>query len=52
MKKIITILFAAFVFTACEKIVDIEIPSEETRIVIESEIYNVKDLWKVRLSLN
>lgn len=52
MKKIIAILFAAFVFTACEKIVDIEIPSEETRIVIESEIYNVKDLWKVRLSLN
>ena len=52
MKKIIAILFAAFVFTACEKIVDIEIPSEETRIVIESEIYNVKDLWNVRLSLN
>lgn len=39
-------------FAACEKIVDIEIPSEDARLVIESEIYNVKDLWKVKLSLS
>ena len=31
------------VFAACEKIVDIEIPSEDPRLVIESEIYNIKD---------
>lgn len=52
MKKIILIAAAALVFTACEKIVEIEIPSEETRLVIESEIYSSRDIWKVKLSLN
>jgi len=52
MKKILFVILVAFAFTACEKIVDIEIPSEGSRIVIESEIYNTKDIWKVKLSLN
>ena len=50
MKKLVLLAIAAIAFTACEKIVDIEIPSEESRLVIESEIYNIKDLWKVKLS--
>jgi hypothetical protein len=52
MRKIILIAIAAFAFTACEKIVDIEIPSEEARVVIESQIYSVNDIWKVKLSSN
>ena len=52
MKKILYIIAASLVFAACEKIVDIEIPSEDPRLVIESEIYNVKDIWKVKLSLS
>ena len=52
MKKILYIIAASLVFAACEKIVDIEIPSEDPRLVIESEIYNVKDSWKVKLSLS
>lgn len=52
MKKIILIAIAALFFVACEKIVEIEIPSEGTRLVVESEIYSTRDLWKVKLSLN
>jgi len=52
MKKILYIIVASLVFVACEKIVDIEIPSEDPRLVIESEIYNIKDIWKVKLSLS
>ena len=52
MKKILYIIAASLVFAACEKIVDIEIPSEDPRLVIESEIYNVKDIWRVKLSLS
>lgn len=52
MKNILYIAIASLVFTACEKIVDIEIPSEETRLVIESEIYSTKDIWKVKLSIS
>jgi hypothetical protein len=52
MKKILFVILVAFAFTACETIVDIEIPSEGSRIVIESEIYNTKDIWKVKLSVN
>ena len=52
MKKILYIIAASLVFAACEKIVDIEIPSEDPRLVIESEIYNIKDIWKVKLSLS
>lgn len=52
MKKLIAIIITAFAFTACEKIVDIEIPSEGTLIVIESEIYSAKDIWRVKLSTN
>lgn len=50
MKNILFIFLASFGFCACEKIVDIEIPSEAPRLVIESQIYNIKDLWKVKLS--
>ena len=52
MKNILYIIAASLVFVACEKIVDIEIPSEDPRLVIESEIYNIKDIWKVKLSLS
>jgi hypothetical protein len=52
MKKVLYIAIVSLVFAACEKIVDIEIPSENPRLVIESELYNVKDIWKVKLSLS
>lgn len=50
MKNKLLIFLTAIAFSACEKIVEIEIPSEAPRLVIESQIYNVKDLWKVKLS--
>ncbi len=41
---------ATLFFNACEKIVELDIPSEEDRLVVEAQITNVKDLWKVKLS--
>jgi len=52
MKKLTYLIVLSFAFAACEKIVEIEIPSEDPRLVVESEIYNTKDIWKVRLSLS
>lgn len=39
-------------FTACEKIVDLEVPSEEPRLVVQSQITNQKDIWRVHLQLS
>jgi len=50
MKKTIYLVILSLGFIACEKIVEIEIPSEEDRVVVESEIYSTKEVWKVKLS--
>ncbi len=52
MKKSLYIIAFAFLFTACERIVEVDIPSDAPRLVIESEITNIKDLWKVKLTLS
>ena len=54
MKKlnIFYLIIGLIAFNACEKIVDLEIPSEDPVLVVESQITNKKDLWKVRLSLS
>ena len=44
------ILIGIVALSACERIVDIEIPSEDPVLVVESQITNIKDLWKVRLT--
>jgi hypothetical protein len=50
MKKLFTIILAAFLFTACERIVEVEIPNAEPRLVVEGQISTAKDIWKVRLT--
>lgn len=50
MKKTIYIILASFAFVACEKIVEVELPDENPRLVIESQITTQKDLWKVRVT--
>ena len=54
MKKlnILYLIIGLFAFAACEKIVDLEIPSGDPVLVVESQITNKKDLWRVRLSLS
>lgn len=52
MKKLIYLLVASLAFTACEKIVEIEIPSDAPRLVIEGQITNNLEPWKVRLTLS
>jgi hypothetical protein len=52
MKKTIYLFILSFAFVACEKIVEIEIPSEDPRLVVESGIYSTNDIWNVRLSLS
>lgn len=53
MKKNI-LLFASILMltTACEKIVEIDIPSEDSRLVIESQITSKMEPWSVYLSLS
>jgi hypothetical protein len=51
-RNIFYFLFALISFSACEKIVEVEFPSDEPKLVIESQITNKKDLWKVRLTLS
>lgn len=50
MKNILYIILASFAFTACEKIVEVDLPAEDPKLVIEGQITNAKDLWKVRLT--
>ena len=52
MKNLIYLTLFSLVFAACEKIVDVEIPSESPRLVVEGQITNLKELWKVRLTLS
>jgi hypothetical protein len=49
----INILYRAILLlglTACEKIVQLEIPSSDPELVVEGQITNKKDLWKIKLS--
>ena len=49
----IIILFLAFLaFTACEKIVEVELPSDNPILVVESQITNKREPWKVKLTLS
>ncbi len=50
MKNFIYIILASFAFTACEKIVEVDLPAEDPKLVIEGQITSAKDLWKVRLT--
>jgi len=38
--------------TGCEKIVDLEIPSVDSKLVIEGQITNIEEPWVVRLALS
>lgn len=51
-KKALYFLLALVGFSACEKIVEVDFPSDEPKLVIESQITNKRDLWKVKLSLS
>ena len=52
MKNIYLIVFASLLFTACERIIDIEIPSDEPSLVVEGEITSKLEPWSVRLTLS
>ncbi|MGB0849607.1 MAG: DUF4249 domain-containing protein [Bacteroidia bacterium] len=52
MKNILILVFASLLFTACEKIVDVDIPSGESRLVVEGLISTVNEPWMVKLSLS
>lgn len=52
MGKIKIYIGLIFILTACEKIVNLEIPSEEPRLVVQSQITNEKDIWRVHLQLS
>lgn len=40
----------AVLFGACEKVIDVELPDNEPLLVVESQISNMKDIWRVQLS--
>lgn len=50
--KLIYFLIALYTFSACEKIVDVDLPSDDPKLVVESQITNKKEVWKVKLSLS
>ena len=50
MRKLIYLIVASLAFAACEKIVEVDLPSEENRLVIEGQITSTKEPWKVRLT--
>lgn len=52
MRKLSYLFIALFFATACEKIVDLEIPSEDPRLVVESQITDKLSYWEVKLNLS
>ena len=52
MKKLAYLLLASLAFVACEKIVEIDLPSESPRLVIEGQITNERAPWQVKLTLS
>ena len=52
MKNTYLIVLFSLLFVACEKIVDIEIPSDEPTLVVEGEITDNLGPWSVRLTLS
>lgn len=52
-QRSIIILFLSFLaITACEKIVEVELPSDDPILVVESQITNKREPWKVKLTLS
>ena len=52
MKKLIYLAIFSLSFAACERIVEIDLPSEAPRLVIEGQITNERAPWQVRLTLS
>ena len=52
MKKLVYIILASFGFIACEKIVEVDLPTEPPRLVVEGQITNQNSLWQIRLTLS
>ncbi|QEH42489.1 DUF4249 family protein [Chitinophaga sp. XS-30] len=50
MKNIVSILFIALLFTGCEKIVDLDYKSNQSRIVIEGNITNEAGPYDVKVT--
>lgn len=52
MKKFNLILGFAILLSACERIVELEIPSSDPTIVVESQITSQLEPWEVRLTMS
>lgn len=52
IRKLAYLLIVSTVFAACEKIVEVDLPSEDPRLVIEGQITDQRVPWQVRLTLS
>lgn len=52
MKKIKLLLCFVVALSACERIVDLEIPSDNPKIVVEGQITSQSEPWEVRLTMS
>jgi hypothetical protein len=52
MKKINIILAFVIALSACERIVELEIPSSDPTIVVEGQITSQLEPWKIRLTMS
>lgn len=52
IKNLTYIILASFLFAACEKIVTVDLPSEDARLVVEGQITDERAPWQVRLTLS
>lgn len=50
LKSLFIALTVSLVFAACEKVVNLEVPGSDPVLVVEGQISNLKDTWKIRLS--
>jgi len=50
MKKIIVLFIGVLGIVACERIVDLEIPSGEPKVVVEGQITSALEPWSIRLT--
>ena len=52
MKKFNLILGFAILLSACERIVELEIPSSDPTIVVEGQITSQLEPWEIRLTMS
>ena len=52
MKKIKLVLGFVIALSACERIVDLEIPSGDPKIVVEGQITSQSEPWEIRLTMS